>query len=366
MNLRLGKFGRQESASAVLLATVVCGCFAIDPTMQFAHGNASYLTVPVAAVLSLLLFEATIAAIRRRGGCSLSCLIGTSKSKALLSVPLLLALLLAAIRPQILFSETVTDFIFLQTDRTNICLYVLPCLLLLTVLGAETLVRASRIFLPLLVLSLLSALLLAIPQYRAYRLYPIPLGAPLSLLSECVRTMFRTSVPLIALLCIGEGTQNIDALRFSGRLGVLIGTALTVAALIGLSLSFSYGQLQKMPSPFYRLLVEVRTENPTMRLDRATLFLWMAISLLSSAFYLYAACVLFAKTFSVRDTRPLACLICVLAVTLVLLLQNDSEPVRTLRSALDRYAWLLIAIPTPLLWIKTGGEGRPCASASCA
>lgn len=364
MNLRIGKFGRQESVSTVVLAAFASGCFAFDPRLRFSNGNASYITYAAASILSLCLFEATVTAIRRRGGCDLSCLIGTSKAKALLSIPLALLLIYGAIRPQLRFSETVTEYIFIETDAVNVYLYMLPCILLLTVLGAETLVRASRIFLPLFAISLAAALLLAVPQFRGYRLYPIPFGAPLSLLSELLRTLPKAFLPLIALLAVGKGTQNIVSLRTSGRIGALIGAALTLAALLGLSLSFSYGQLKDMSSPFYRLLVEVRTENPTMRLDRATFFLWMSVSLLASSFELFSACVLLAKTFHVRDVRPLACLMSALAVTLVLLLQEETSLIHTIQAVSDRYTWLLL-LPLPLLWIRTGGEGRTCACGSC-
>ena len=364
MNLRLGAFGRQESTAAVILATFTEGCFAFDNRTQFSQGNASYLTYAAASILSLLLFEMTVAAIRRRRGNDLYSLIGPSKSKALLAVPLLLALLLAAMQPMEHFLLTVTQYVFVEAKQTSVCLYALPCLLLLTALGAETIVRTSRIFLPMLTISLLSALLLALPQYRTYRLFPLPTGAPFSLLAETVRTVFRTFLPLLALLCIWEGTQTVDAMRFSGRLGAPVGGSMTVLALLGLGLSFPYAQLKEMPAPFYRLLVEVRTENPTMRLDRATLFLWMTVALLSSAFYLYAACVLFAKTFAVRDIRPLAFLMSALAVTLILILYYDSETTHAVLRALYRYAWMPAVLPVPLLWIHRERRSLSCACGS--
>lgn len=364
MNTRLGAFGRQESASTVILATFSSGCFAFDNRVQFEHGNASYWTYFFAMLLSLLLFEATVSAIKRRGGRDLSTLIGASGIKAVLVVPLLLALLLGAVQPQAQFLLTVTQYVFVEAKQTSVCLYVLPCFLLLTALGAETIVRTSRLFLPMLCLSLFAALALALPQYRAYRLFPMPITAPLSLTLECVQTLFRTFLPLLALLCIGEGTQNLDAMRFSGRLGTLIGGGLTVLVLLGLSLTFSYANLRDMPSPFYRLLVEVRTENPTMRLDRATLFLWMAISLLSSSFYLYAASVLLMKTFGVRDVRPVAFLLSALAVTLMLVLYYDSETTHAVLRALYRFGWTLAVLPTPLLWIRTERRKRSCVCAS--
>ena len=364
MNLRIGAFGRQEGVSAVWIAMFVSGCFAIDNRAAFADGNASCLTYAIASLLSLLLFECALRGIRRRHGNDLNALIGRSKAKALLAVLSAAALLIAAMQPLEHFLVTVTQYVFVEAKQTDVCLYLLPALVLLTVLGAETLVRTSRIFLPMLCLSFAAAMLLAIPQYRLYRLYPFPLGSPYKLVSDSVCTLSRTFSPLLALLCIGEGTQNTGALRSVGRIGAAFGACMTVAALFGLGMSFSYLQLKEMPSPFYRLLVEVRTENPTMRLDRATLFLWLSAALLTSAFYLFSAGALLAKTFAVRDVRPIVCALCALAVTLILVLYYDSETTLQILRFLYRWAWIPAIVPIPFLLIGKRREGSACGSVS--
>ena len=262
------------------------------------------------------------------------------------------------------FLVTITQYVFIEAKQTDVCMYLLPCLMLLTVFGAETLVRTSRVFLPMLLVSLAATVLLAIPQYRAYRLYPMPFGAPMKLIAESVRSLSRTFPPLLALLCIGEGTQNTESLRSAGRIGAVCGAGSTLAVLFGLGLSFSYQQLKEIPSPFYRLLVEVRTENPTMRLDRATLFLWLALAVLASAFYLYAACVLLAKTFGVRDVRPIACSVSMLAVTLILILYYDSETTLTILRQTYRFAWIPTVVPILLLLIGKRKEERTCGCVS--
>ena len=166
----------------------------------------------------------------------------------------------------------------------------------------------------------------------------------------------------LALLCVGEGTQNTDAMRSAGRIGALLGAGMTLAALLGLNMSFPYAQLAEMPSPFYRLLVEVRTENPTMRFDRAMLFLWMMLAVLASAFYLYAACVLLAKTFGVRDIRPLAFLMSTIAVTLILVLYYRSKTTNAVLNALYRCAWIPTAAPIPFLLFGKGRKERRCVA----
>ena len=362
MNLRIGAFGRQESASAVLLGVFVGGCFAIDPQETFRSGNRIYLVQGIATVLALLLFETLTAVIRRRGGNDLSVLIGGARWKAVLAVPLTLALLFAAMQPMAQFLLAITQYVFVETKQTVICLYLLPCLTLLAMLGAESLVRTARLVLPLLLLSVIVTLALVAAQGRTYRLYPIPLTDPLAWGGQIASATFHAFAPLLALLCVGEGTQTPKALLSAGRIGGLLGGGLAAAAQFGLSLTFSSARLYRMPSPFYRMLVEVRAENPTLRFDRAAFFLWMSCAVLASAFCLYAACVLFCKTFGVRDVRPPAALACALSVTLILVLYYDSETTQTVLKAMYRDVWILLAVPVPLLLIRTGKEKTVCGA----
>ncbi len=362
MNLRIGAFGRQESASLVLIAAFIGGCFAIDNRAMYGNGNASYLVALIASIQALLLFEAVVWALRVRGGNDLTALIGASRWKAVLAVPLALSLLLSAIQPLEQYLVTVTTFVFVESKHVTVCLYLLPCLYLLTALGAETLARTARLLLPILLLSIVAALLAGLSTYRTYRLFPIPFGEPLRLFSLAGSAQLRAASPLLALLCIGEGTQDRMSMRSAGRIGAIAGGALTAVTLFALSMTFPYTALLKMPSPMYRMLVEVRAENPTLRLDRAILFLWMTCAILTAAFYLYAASVLCAKAFGARDIRPIALCVSGLAIALMLALYYDSAVTKKILSALYRYAWVLISVPVPLILWKGRRRTPRCAA----
>lgn len=364
MNLRLGAFGKQETAATVLLCTFFGGCFSVDCRTLFGQGNASWLTEIIAVIQALLLFEAAVWALRVRGGSDLSALIGDSKLKKALAVPLMLALVLAAMLPLKSFLLTMTEFVFAGSRSVAACLYLLPCLFLLTVLGAETIVRTARIFLPILILSILAALVSGIGEYRFDRIFPIPIGNPFRLMSEAGSAQLRAASPLLALLCVGEGTQDRMAMRSAGRIGTIAGGALAAAALFALAMMFPYSELREMSAPFYRMLIEVRAENPTLRLDRAVLFLWLAGAILCAAFYLYAACLLFCRTFGVRDARPVALCVSGLAVTLILVLQYDTAATSAVRGHLYRDAWALIGVPVPLILLKKRRKKTTCAAAA--
>lgn len=360
MNLRIGAFGRQESASVVLIAAFFSGCFGMDSRSVYANGNAAWLVGVIAAVQALLLFEAAVWALRVRGGNDLSALIGESRYKKPLAIPLILALLLAAMQPLESFLVTMTQYVFTDARQVTACLYLLSCLFLLTTLGAETLVRTARILLPILLLSIAAALLSGIGEYRLYRIYPIPLRDPVWIFTQAGSAQIRAASPLLALLCIGEGTQDRLAMRSAGRIGAIAGGLAAAVSLFALSMTFTYTQLKDMPSPFYRMLVEVRAENPTLRLDRAVLFLWLSGAIVTAAFYLYAACVLFSKTFGVRDIRPAALCMSGIVVTLILVLYYDSEATAAILERLYRDAYVLISVPFPLILLRPKRR-NPCA-----
>lgn len=359
VNLRIGAFGRQESAAAVAVCMFISGCFAFDNRTLFSGGNVSYLVWAVGVLLALVAFELLIRAIRKRGGTDLFALSGGWKR--VLAVPAILALLLGAAQPLQQFLLTLTQYVFVDAKQTSVCLYLLPCLALLSMLGAEALVRTSRLILPILAASILAVLLLNGSQYRVYRLFPIPLDVPLKWIFDLLSAFFRAFLPLLMLCCIGEGTQRIRALQSAGRIGAIAGGLLVCLMLGSLSLCFGYRTLSELPSPFYRLLVEARPENPTLRLDRAVLFLWMTGALLGAALYLYAAGVCFCRAFGVRDVRPIACTFCAITVTTILVLYYDTETNLLILKHIYSDSWLLL-LPLPLLGIPRKEKKRPCAA----
>ena len=352
MNLRIGRFGRQETASAVLIATFFGCCFGTDSRMLYEHGNASYLAQILASIQALLLFEAIVWTLRMRGGLDLSALIGRSRLKAAFAVPLVLALVLAAIRPLEQFQTAITQYVFPDAKQVTVCLYLLPCLLLLTALGAETLMRTSRLLLPLFLLSIVGALILGTGQYRADRLFPIPLKEPMRIFSLSGSVQFSSIPPLLALLILGEGTQDRMAMRSAGRIGAIGGGLLAAGAFFALAQSFTWVRLRDMPTPLYDMLVAVRTVNPTLRIDRAVLFLWLGGAILTAAYYLYAACLLLCRTFGIRDIRPAAFGVSASSVTLLLLLHSGTAAAETIGNTISRYGWVLISVPVPVLLLN--------------
>ena len=99
MNLRLGRFGRQESACAVGLSALISGTFAVNVGDTFAQGNVCYAATAAGALAGLLLVGLLQASMARLGAEELGEGLGV-----LLSLPVSLGLVLAAVLPLFRFT----------------------------------------------------------------------------------------------------------------------------------------------------------------------------------------------------------------------------------------------------------------------
>ena len=100
MNLRLGRFGRQESAAAGGLGALVSGSVAVNVGDTFSEGNLSYAATAAGALLALLLLRLLWGGMDRIGAEDLSDLLFDAFGPVLggaLALPVILCLVLAAV-----------------------------------------------------------------------------------------------------------------------------------------------------------------------------------------------------------------------------------------------------------------------------
>lgn len=351
MNHRVGRFGRQEAVSLTALSGVINGFFAVDNAAAFQHGNVQYLTSLLGAVFAWLLLEWTVYSMRRVGARTLhellSALLG-SVGASVASVVLLVALCLAAALPLLQLLIALSQFIFVDAEYVNILLYFLLPILLLVFFGMETLARMSRLFFPIVLIGTLFALLTGFPAYRTFRLYPLAF-APKTVLGQTLSATFRF-VPSVLLLLIGaDALQGLQNVRFCGRMGLGMAGGLVVLTKLCLGLSYAYSDLRGMSAPLYRLILEVRTEDPALRADRLIMFLWVMGGIVAAASYLYAASLLFVRSYRVGDVRPIGAILSCMTILAVLSVFCSMEETVSLLKGIYRYGWTLAVNPLVLV-----------------
>ena len=348
MNLRLGRFGRQESACAVGLAALISGIFSVNVSDTFAQGNVCYMATAAGALLALLLLRLVDGAMVRQGAPELSDLLaGGLKALAL---PLVAGLVLSAALPLFRFTLVMERYIFVEADYVPIVLYLLPVLLLLVLRGMECVGRMAKLLLLPGALAWLLTLLLASPAFALYHLFPLFSPCFSTFLDQTGSALLRFLAPGLALLVAGRGCQGQGNARKSVDLGLLLGGAGAFSLHLGLGLTFFGPDMASLSAPVYCMTMAARQERLGLRLDMLVLFLWVATGLVAAAFYLYAAALLLCRTMAVEDIRPVGALLVLLCMGLVLLFNFDSDEVLFAVRLVYRWGYLLLLAPLGLLW----------------
>ena len=348
MNLRLGRFGRQESACAVGLAALISGIFSVNVSDTFAQGNVCYMATAAGALLALLLLRLVDGAMVRQKAPELSDLLaGGLKALAL---PLVAGLVLSAALPLFRFTLVMERYIFVEADYVPIVLYLLPVLLLLVLRGMECVGRMAKLLLLPGALAWLLTLLLASPAFALYHLFPLFSPCFSTFLDQTGSALLRFLAPGLSLLVAGRGCQGQGNARKSVDLGLLLGGAGAFSLHLGLGLTFFGPDMASLSAPVYCMTMAARQERLGLRLDMLVLFLWVATGLVGAAFYLYAAALLLCRTMAVEDLRPVGALLVLLCMGLVLLFNFDSDEVLFAVRLVYRWGYLLLLVPLGLLW----------------
>ncbi len=351
MNLREGRIGKQECASAALIGAVISGIFAMNTSAVYEDGNSAYVSSILAALAALGVFLLAAAAMNKHGLVDLYGLFRFALGRffaPVASFVVVFALLLAAALPLTRLLLILGRFVYVFAEVPLIALYCLPCVVMLAVMGLESIGRTARLFLAVILFSLMLTFIIAAPAYDAYRLYPL-LGNGLSrMLLLSLPGISRFFPPLCALLICGRGAQGLKSVRVSGKVAALGGGLITSASQLCLGMTYDYASLSRMHSPMFRATMAVNTSSAYLRTDKMLLFFWVIGGLIAGAFYSYAGALLHTRAFAMRDVRPAATAIAAGAVS-VALLGNMGQPwFERFAVYMWQYLWALLIAPVLL------------------
>ena len=359
MNLRLGRFGLQESAAAVGLAALISGVFTLNVGETFARGNLCYMATAAGALLGLLLLKLLGGALARSGGSDLGDLLAGGPWP-LLALPLALGLVLSAALPLLRFALAMERYIFVEADYVPIVLCLLPVLLLMVLSGMECVARMAKLLCVPGALALGLTLLLATPAFDSSHLFPLFSPGFAAFLDQTGEALFRFLPPGVALFAAGRGCQGRRYVQGGVSRGLLLGGAGATLLQLGLGLTFFGPDLSSLSGPVYCMTMAARQERLGLRLDVLVLFLWVMTGLVAAAFYLYAGALLLCRATGVEDVRPVGALLVLLGAGLVLLFNFDAAPIQSNLRLIYRWGQLLFLAPMGLLLIRSllGGRGR--------
>ena len=355
MNLRLGRFGRQESACAVGLAALISGIFSVNVSDTFAQGNVCYMATAAGALLALLLLRLVDGAMVRQGAPELSDLLaGGLKALAL---PLVAGLVLSAALPLFRFTLVMERYIFVEADYVPIVLYLLPVLLLLVLRGMECVARMAKLLAIPGAVALIMTLYLASPAFHIHHLYPLFSPGFSAFLTQTGEALFRFLPAGMALCVAGKGCQGQGHLSGSVRRGLLLGGAGSTAMQLGLGLTFFGPDIAGMAAPIFCMTMAARQERMSLRLDMLVLFLWLMAGLVAAGVYVYAAALLLCQTAGIQDIRPVGGLMVLGIVGMLLLCNFDSERILNVVRLVYHGGWLLFLVPIAGMLLGALGKG---------
>lgn len=351
MNMRLGRFGKQEAASAVGIAALISGTFSLNVGDAFAQGNVSYAAAVAGALLGLLLLRLLDWSMGRLEGADL-CDLLTEGIGPLLSLPFTLGLVLAAALPLFRFSLAMERYIFVEAAYEPIVLYLLLVLLPMVLSGMECIARMAKLLLAPGVLAIILTLLLAAPAFDTSHLFPLFSPGFSAFLTQSSQALFRFLPPGVALYAVGRGCQGRENIRCGVRRGLLLGGLGAAGMLFGLGLTFFGPDMASLSAPVYCMTMAARQERLGLRLDMLVLFLWVMTGLAVAAFYTYAGALLLCRALRVEDIRPVGALLALGVVSLVLLFNFDSDGVLAFVRLAYRQGHLLFLLPMGLLMVQ--------------
>lgn len=352
MNLRLGRFGKQESACVCGLGALVSGMWTVNTGTAYQNGNVEWLATLLGLLGAVLVFLLLVKAMEKMGITSLWGLMEKSVGRFLgsvLGLCLLVLLVLSAALPNVQLLSAMNRYVFEGAEEGQIALYQLGAVLLMTWLGMEAIARTGRLLALPGVVSVGLALFLASPAFGLYHLFPL-LGAGMqALLLQSMQSLLRFLPPVLALCIVGEGCQGRDCLKRSGLVGLLTGGLLAVLMQLALGLSCYSWDIAQLPIPLYRMTMATRYDAVTVRLDVTVLFLFVVCALGAGAFYLYAGSYLLCKMTGLGDIRPVGAGLCALATMLGLMLYGGGTYMESLAAGIYNWGWLLGAVPVALM-----------------
>lgn len=352
MNLRLGRFGKQESACVCGLGAMISGMFTVNTGEAYAQGNVCWLATLLGLLGAALVFLLVTEAMEKLGVSSLWDLLkGTVGGMlgGILGLCLIALLVLSATLPNLQLLSAMNRYVFEGADHRQIAVYQLGAWLLLVLPGMESVARTGRLLALPGILSVGLALFLASPAFGWYHLFPL-LGAGMEeLLLQSLQALLRFLPPVLALCAVGEGCQGQSSLQKSGMAGLLTGGLLGVLMQIALGLSCYSWEISRLPIPLYRITMATRYDAVTVRLDVTVLFLWVVCALCAGAFYLYAGSLLLCRMTGLEDIRPPAAGLCALGTGLGLVLHSGGTVMEGVTAELYTRGWLLAVVPVGLV-----------------
>ena len=340
--------GVQEGVSLASISMITNALFTVDYDSCCRNGNSTYIPFPLAALISLAFFLLAASVIKKSGAEDLPeflILAFGRPGAAIAGILLSFCLVWAAFLPLSRCVQAMHGLLYEGVSYLKLTMFILPVVLVLSLMGFETIGRTAKCFSILLLVIFFAVVLSAASGFETYRLYPF-LGNGLNEITTQSFTQSFAFLPaLLCLLVMSGGLNGIKSAEKTGIIAALVSAAICFIAQFTLGLVYTYTELRELFIPLYRLNHMNILENSLMRLDKLSHMAWLNGSMIGGAFYIYSASVLFSRVFGLQDIRP-AVNTNIMAVLILILMKFGGSfyKIAPLLTAMNDYGFLIIAV----------------------
>jgi spore germination protein KB len=304
--IKEGKFGPQEGVWLIVI-TVCTKIFYTSPSMVAAlTGTAGWYMTLISASVALLGFTFIYMLLKSFPGKDIieifEITLGPFIGFIFSSMLAIAMLYIASIRMRE-FLEVVKVYILPITPMPLILVLFLISVVILNMLGIETLARLSKLTSYGMVAGFFIVIMLAWQNYNVNNLFPIfGYGIKETLYHGLIRSSTYGEVIIIAVFapCF-QGTKYIKKL---GYRGLILSAFFISLALLSFTLTFPYHVGMEIVSPMYEMAALIDYGRFLQRVDPIFLFI-MGISSIISASTIFCAFIsIYCKMFAMQDTKP--------------------------------------------------------------
>lgn len=347
MHLAEGRIGKQESMSLTALAVVMSVVFTLDGMTAYTSGNATYIALPAAVLLSLGLFLLIHRAMVKMHASSLFDLCERTFGPAgkYISGPLIIALYIFAAWAMLeRFTTIMHSVIFVTSPYSPILTWVIAAVVFLAMKGLECLARTAKTLALFIGIVILVQLALAVDGYRLYRLAPFPADQVGGIAMMSVKSTAFAFPPLMGLLCAAPALQGMKNVRLAGVRGALAATVMVALIQLCIGMAFTYKELDNLTIPLFRIDMILSVKTDAYRADLLSVLVLLIGAILSAAYFIFSASAIFTKVFTIYDMRPAAASISATIACLLLLEHlQDNWGVHMAVAGIKNYAWIALA-----------------------
>lgn len=250
-----------------------------------------------------------------------------------------LYLLLLAVITVSEFTEVVKDYVFPLTPPSLIIVIVVVGVLILCVLGLETLARFAKLSAYIMLFGSILVLAMGIQNYDINRLFPIlGYGAGKILITGIIRSSAYSEVIILAVFA--TSLQGTIFIKKAGYYSLLLSGGLISISLLAFSLTFPYYTAQEMTAPMYEMATLIDYGRFVQRVEPIFLFIWFISSFITISAVFYCFISIYCKMFKIQDIKPIAIGSSIILIT-VALYQTDLNVMAFQNiQSIRQYGWI--------------------------